>query len=154
MWKNLCGKEWRERKTLSAVLLLLIDPSLEKKESRKQRHILALPGKKKGISQRAEEEPDAASVFCLVFSCVCVCVLFFFFKYIYLQHLLILNTITATCTGPQGAAPSMCYRTSEPQKGFSGFSCSTSTIHPSISERSAVVGLVPRAKHLRSGPWH
>lgn len=45
MWKNLCGKERSERKTLSAVLLLVIDPSLEKKERRKQRHILALPGK-------------------------------------------------------------------------------------------------------------
>lgn len=37
---------------------------------------------KKGISQRAEEEPDAASVFCLVFSCVCGFFLFCFLKYI------------------------------------------------------------------------
>lgn len=68
VWKNLCGKEWRGRKSPSAVLLLLIDPSLEK-ESRKQRpYWLCL--EKGGISQRAEEEPAAASGFGLVFSYV------------------------------------------------------------------------------------
>lgn len=59
MWKNICGKERRGgkkrregEKILSAVSLLLIDPALEKKESRKQRHTLALPGKMKHKSGR------------------------------------------------------------------------------------------------------
>lgn len=42
--ENICGKKRRE-KILSAVLLLLLDPSLEKKEGRKQRNTLGFAWK-------------------------------------------------------------------------------------------------------------
>lgn len=43
--KTFVGRGKRREKILSAVLLLLLDPSLEKKESRKQRNTLGLLGK-------------------------------------------------------------------------------------------------------------